>query len=306
MDESSVFYDVVVKEAASLLSQSMRWLSNPGRAALVGGAAGAAYGAVAKRDDEPVLGAALRGGLRGAVAGGAAGGLARAYRDTKLLTPGLSTPEAIRSTAARMTEGVKRFGQRQIHGFTGAYSDQPASIGLRSSGEAARRIELLKARHTEEPVKNLGKKIEDLHNWGHSGDEAVAAGVTSIPGIAKGLVKNPGRTVRALGHEITGGGGGKGIAMSLGVPLAVSAPDLARGDESRHGGRSMREKLVGVGSGVAGGVLTAGMPTIPNLVGGAAVDAAASHIMGKRRLAKASREAGQKIINQSLGVPENA
>jgi hypothetical protein len=309
MDAYDVFYEEVTKSAATAraLTRAARWLTDsPARTALVGAGVGAAQGALTA-GDEGVGSAALRGGLRGAAVGGAAGGLGRAYRDTRLLNPALSGGAAVGETAKRLGESVKRFGQRQLHGLTGAYTDDAARIGLRSTGEAERRmhLEILRAgdknRHGElsdKAIKKLVNRHRDLREWGQTGDAALNAGITSLPGVAKGLATKPVTTAKALGRNMLDGGGTGGAAMALGVPLAIAAPDLARGDESVVGGRSMRQKIVGAGSGIAGGVLTAGMPLVPNLVGGVAVDAAASRILGgsKKRLARAQQEAGQQAI----------
>lgn len=295
MDAFDVFFDELMKSAAAsgvLARRAARWLTeSPARTALVSGAAGAAGGAAMHGKDESAVEGALRGGLRGALVGGSAAGLGRAYRDTKLLKPGTTTSEAIKGTAARMGEGVQRFMKRQAHGLTGAYADQAGAIGMRSSQEAERRIDLLRRRgldrFTRDGAANYSstdqlKKIKDLREWGRGGDEALHAGVTSIPGVAKGLAKHPAQTGKALVKQMAGGAGRGGAAVALGLPLAFAGPDLARGDESQRGGRSMREKLVGVGSGMAGGVLTAGMPIVPQLVAGGALDAATSRLARRK------------------------
>jgi len=299
--------------AAQTLARSAgRWLTDSAaRTALVGAGVGAAQGAL-MHGDEGVGSAALKGGLRGAAIGGAVGGAGRAYRDTRLLPPTLSSGQAVGATIGRIGEGAKRFGQRQIHGFTGAYGDRAADIGLRSRGEAGRRIHLLRLRQddmkahgelTDRTKKKLVEKAKNLQDWGRRGDAARKAGITSLPGVVSGLATTPVATAKALGRDMLSGGGLTTAGMAMGVPLAIAAPDLARGDESAQGGRSMRQKLVGVGSGLVGGALTAGVPVLPQVVGGIAVDSAASRMLGKKRLARASQEASQDAIIASLGVP---
>lgn len=315
MNAYDVFYEEVTKSAtaARALTRAARWLTeSPGRTALVGAGVGAAQGALT-HGDEGVGAAALKGGLRGAAVGGAAGGLGRAYRDTRLLNPALSPGAAVGETAKRIGQGIKDFGKRQIHGFTGAYADQAGEIGMRSRAAASKKIDLLRKRQadlaahgelTDKAKKKLVEEAKSLREWGAGGDAALKAGITNIPGIVKGMATRPFSTMKAMGKDMVGGGGALGTSVALGLPLAIAAPDLARGDESAQGGRSMRQKLVGVGSGLVGGALTAGVPVLPQLVGGVAVDAAASKALGgKKRLAKASREAGQEAINTTLGVP---
>lgn len=293
----------LLKTASALdaVSRAARWVTHsPGRGAALGAGLGAAHGAVQNRD-QGLAGAtagALRGGLRGGLVGGAAAGLGRAYRDTRLLDPSMSAAQAVGGTAKRLGQGVKNFGKRQAHGFTGAYADQAGEIGLRSTAAATKKIDLLKRRAADElqygnnsdarQWQTYAKYVEraaDAKEWGQQGDKAMAAGITSIPGVARGLARAPVNTVKALGRDMIGGGGNKlmGATTALGVPLAIAAPDLARGDETAQGGRSLKQKLVGVGSGLAGGFLTAGMPVLPNIVGGIAVDAVANKTLGRSK-----------------------
>ena len=314
MNAYEVFYEEITKSSAvaKAIGQAARWLSeSPARTALLGAGVGAAHG-VLTRGDESAGSAAMKGGIRGAAIGGAGGMLGRSYRDTRLLNPTLSGAEAVGATAKRVGEGIKNFGKRQLHGFTGAYEDRASQIGLRSTGEADRRIELLKLRQadvkshgglTDKVKKDFAEKILSLHEWCRGGDQALRSGITSIPGVIGNLATRPIHTAKALGRSVTGGSGAQGMALGLGLPLAISAPDLAKGDESARGGRTMRQKLVGAGSGLAGGMLTAGMPIIPQIVGSSAVDSIASRQFGGKRLARASHDAGQASVNRTLGVP---
>jgi hypothetical protein len=236
---------------------------------------------------------ALKGGLRGAAVGAGASALGRGYSDTRLLNPTLSATQAVGATAKRIGEGVKRFGQRQLHGFTGAYADKPGQIGLRSTQEAKNRIDLLMKRKadlasrgelTDKTREAIASKIRELREWGREGDQALKAGITNLPGIVKGLATKPGQTVKAMGREITGGAGVLGGgALAVGAPVAIAVPDLARGDESASGGRTMRQKLVNLGSNVAGGAAVAGLPLVPQIAGGVAIDELANRTLGRRR-----------------------
>lgn len=147
------------------------------------------------------------------------------------------------SLLARMGGAVKRFGQRQIHGFTGAYGSRAAEIGLNP--------------------------------------EHVSQGITSLPGLAKGMVTQPKKTLAAVRKNALSGPWS--LAAGVGLPVALSAPDIARGDESASGGRSLRRKLVGLGGGVASGALTAGVPIIPQMVGSGAMESVADHLLGGPR-----------------------
>ncbi len=205
---------------------------------------------------------------------------------------------------SRMGSGAKRFLQRQRHGFTGAYANEPGRIGLRSSARAAEKTDLLKRRLQDElsvprsaasKKKLLAKhreKLEELAQEGRMGDEALRAGITSIPGIAKGMVRNPKATSKAMWKDVTGGGGLGGTAMAVGLPLAITAPELARGDESDKGGKTLRQKLMETGALTAGGIATAGLPILPMMAAGAGMDTAgvslAKRLGGNKR--KRTRE----------------
>lgn len=144
----------------------------------------------------------------------------------------------------RAGKAVRNFAKRQAHGLTGAYASEAAQIGLNPAN--------------------------------------VQAGVTSLPGIAKGLVRRPKETIKAVGREAMSGGR-TGLALGVGLPVAFAAPDLAHGDESAQGGRSMRQKLVNVGSGVVGGALTAGVPVLPQMIGSTGVDVVSNKLLGGRK-----------------------
>jgi hypothetical protein len=154
---------------------------------------------------------------------------------------------------ARAAEGVRNFAKRQAHGFTGAYADQAARIGLNP--------------------------------------DRVAEGITSLPGLARGLHRDPKGTLKAVGREAVSGGRA-GLALGVGVPVALSAPGLAHGDESATGGRSMRRKLVGLGSGIAGGTLAAAVPAVPQLIGTTGLDVVSDRILGGRARRRRVQEAG--------------
>jgi len=277
-----------------LLARGARaFTESPMRTAIATGGVGAAHGAYkSHQEGGSALGGAIRGGAQGAALGGGAAMAGRAYRDTRLLNPGMGAGKAVWGTVQRMGQGVKHFGQRQLHGATGAYADRAGEIGMRSTAHSNKKIDLLKRRlddqlkHTSGPKADaLRQKFEGARDGllreGAQGDAAIKAGITSIPGVAKGLVRDPRGTGKALWNATTGGSRA-GMAMGVGLPLALSAPDLMRGDESAQGGRSMTQKLVGTGAMVGGGMLTAGLPIIPQMAAGMGIDAAANRLTGAR------------------------
>jgi hypothetical protein len=143
------------------------------------------------------------------------------------------------------------FAKRQAHGFTGKFQGS-------MTAPLERKRELLKLRGAD-PSKVLGV-TEDLARRQRS----MKAGITSIPGLAKGLVKAPGTTAKSLYRE--GMGGKKGLAFAVGLPAAMAAPDLAKGDESATGGRTVGQKLLRHGGSTAGFMLAGGLPIIPQMM----------------------------------------
>lgn len=264
------------------------------RGGLVGSGAGAALGAGSALAQGEDLGTAARRGIAGGVAGGAlgaAGGAAgRAVRDTKLLDPSLSSGQAVAETAKRVGGHIKNFGRRQLHGFTGA--GDPRSMGFRSGELAAKKQHVERLRYLDD-VKHEGpsfkrfvshkERMKDLAEEGARGDRAIEAGVTSIPGVVKGLAKNPKGTAKALWEETTGGSR-LGAIGATAVPVAMTLPELAQGDESERGGLSRKQKLMRLGVGVGSGIATGGLPIIPALAADTLVDRAAHRALaGKEK-----------------------
>lgn len=139
------------------------------------------------------------------------------------------------SVLSRAGASLANFGRRGLHGLTG--------MGVRDAAHAAA----------------IG-----LH------PEHYAAGITSIPGLVKGLTSAPGATVKHLGHAATGGTR-FGTAMAV-APLAFEAPSLMRGDESAEGGLSMKRKLLGTGARTATNIALGGLPLLPGLAVGLGAD----------------------------------
>lgn len=154
---------------------------------------------------------------------------------------------------SRVGRSARNFAKRQAHGLTGAYADQAASIGLNPAN--------------------------------------VQAGITNLPGLARGLSQRPKETLKAVGREALSGGKA-GLAFGVGVPVALSVPDLAHGDESAYGGRTMRQKVVNLGSGIVGGTLTAGVPFVPQLVGSTGIDVVSGRLLAGKKRTRLQTEEG--------------
>lgn len=135
---------------------------------------------------------------------------------------------------SRVGGSVANFGRRTMHGLTGGFAHDAAS---------AARIGLDPALH--------------------------AQGVTSIPGVVRGLsdARTRSQTIKSLGRATLGGGGALNTAMAA-APVVMAVPELARGDESALGGRSVKQKLTNLGLNVGANVATAGLPLGANLATG--------------------------------------
>jgi hypothetical protein len=240
--------------------------------------------------------------MLGGAVGGIGAGAARAARDTQLLAgKPLTAGQTAVETAKRLGSGAAAFGKRQVHGLTGAFSD-PTKTRIRSSVEAARQQKVLDARlvddlrfarNPEHAAKIRGRADaarDSLKEWGEGGDRALAAGITSAPGIIRGLAskKTRGETLGALKDEVMGGRGaggtGRAAALGLGVGLPVVAGihDISKGDESAQGGRTVGQKAMNLATNVGVGALTMGMPIGAQMVTSSAADALGQKLVSPR------------------------
>lgn len=265
--------------------QAARFLtSSPQRTALLGAGVGAAAGALRAPQEGQTRGQAMLGGaIRGGALAGGAAALGRGYRDTRLLNPTMSATQAIGGTAKRMGEGLSRFGKRQIHGVTGAFEHD--AIGMAGNARSAEKVHLLERRMADELAHAPAHKADAIRKGfqgqiageqasGRASQALADAGITTLPGTVRALADGSrrGAAFRAMGKSITDGPGG--AVMSLGVPLAFTAPTLLRGDESAIGGQTMRQKALGLGVNIGTGMAFGGLPMIPQMAAGIGTDAA--------------------------------
>lgn len=272
---------------------------NPGTAAGIGAGAGAALNvgreAVSGDPNKNYLGAAVRGAAVGGALGGATGGIARAAHDTMLLRPELQGAGNIaKATAQRMGQGVSNFGQRQFHGLTGyggkdqAYLDRIGMAGSNTSASKARLLNL-RAENQLTHMKNpSAAAVEKVHGGLHSavsgiaqegqiGDRMRSLGMTSAPGAIKAMATNPREASRAVWEQLRSGGR-LGVAAGVGLPAAMTASSLARGDESATGGQTVGEKLMRGGANIGGGLLFGGLPVASQMLAGGLAEGAAGRV----------------------------
>lgn len=276
-----------IEKQSALADVGRRLLGSPVRGAATGALLGAAHGA-ATSDDK--LQGAVGGALRGGALGGAAGFVGRKALDYRLLNPEAGAWQTAKGALSGVGRSAKHFGKRQIHGLTGAFKNDPAGMGMDTLASAQENIHLSRLKR-DAALKRLDSKdfrgsAAEYRRYkdtvlghlqrGAQGDLERAQGITSIPGTIKGLYTSPKETAKALWHRTTGSSRG-GIALGVGLPVAFAAPGLLRGDESAEGGPTVRRKLMMLGGNVAGGIATAGLPVVPQMLAMQGIDSVLAH-----------------------------
>ena len=296
----------------SLGVRAARFLTaSPARTALMGAGIGAAGGAATAPEDARISGA-FRGALGGAAVGGIGGGLGRAYRDTRLLAAHagkpLSSAAAIPATAGRVGKQLVNFGRRQVYGLTG-WGDADA---MRMAGKAtsARKARLLDLRAGDEMAhaatpevkaqlrSNADAAMKAEHEAGVSAQSIQDSGVTNLPGMYKAL-RDPARrsgAFKAMGRTM--GESPTALGIGLGLPLALSVPDIMRGDETAKGGKSMSQKVIGLGANMATGAAFGGMPIFPQMALGMGAESVVN-----RALRPKDSPNRQFLTTHSVGPP---
>lgn len=248
--------------------------STPGAVGALGGAA--IGGTKAYRDSDGDMLSTIVGGVRGGVVGGAAGaavgGLGRAARDAKIMG---HKGNAVVGGIKRLGSSAKRGLKTQAHGVTGAYSKNRGAMSLASTESAAAKNKLLAGRLKDdlaharrvgagtEKIKGIMSTAKDrmkaVTTAGAEGSRHIDEGVTSLPGVVKGLVKNP----KAMGKKLwnkTTGGTVKGAIVPVGLPVASGVHALSKGDESGQGGLTRMQKLRNTALDTGAMVATGGLP----------------------------------------------
>lgn len=240
--------------------------------ALIGGALGAGAGALSAPEGSSTferIGRAGQMGMAGAAIGGGIGTVARKARDIQLLNPGLHGAGSLaKATLGELRTDVANVAKRQLHGLTG-YADEAAqdAMNLRGRIPAQREAHLAKLRgidqgHTAEQIKET---VDPILARGAQGEAARRAGITTVPGTIRGMWKDPKGTARALYDDILPSGTTTkeklltGLGY-VGLPVGMAGMDIARGDESEQGGRTLGRKILGHTANIAGSALTAGLP----------------------------------------------
>jgi hypothetical protein len=192
------------------------------------------------------LGGALKGGLIGAGVGaaglGAAGALGR--------RPGFAAGLTQRAGA---TGAAARFGQRQLHGFTGwepvggirairggAYPAEQQLAKLTAPGAKPVQPGWLQRLRGVTPEEATRKAKDVAGRRAAAARAAEEAKLTSLPGYAKGLATKPIETLRTGTREAWHSMGPFGRGLIYGVPAAGIAKEMATPSEPGGPGRLER------------------------------------------------------------------
>jgi hypothetical protein len=239
--------DELHKEAA--LADKLKNIGSLGGVgSMIGAGGGALLGGVrgynrAREEGGSGVGGAISGAARGGLLGGAVGGLGGG------VAGGLAKKEfGHLAQGAGPLGAASRFGQRQVHGFTGMLT--PSEVeGVRGGAHDARQA-LDAARSAG------GKNVPRLEKAHDAAQKAQQMGLTSIPGYLKSMKENGiGKTLATSAEEqirtqpiVTG--------MAAGIPLAAGV--LAKPEEGKGRGEAVGEAVGGAVGGVAGGMLPLG------------------------------------------------
>lgn len=280
---------------SNMLAEAGRFIAhNPktvaGLGAGLGATANVAREALSGHEQKNYLGAGLHGAVAGGLAGGAVGGLGRVARDVHLMHPELGGLELAKGTAKQVGTEASNFAQRQVHGLTGyGTNDQKYldRIGIAGKQTSANKARVLNMRAEDVLAHNPGKadaisaglhgEVGALHHDGAIAQRFRDLGMTSLPGAMKGAVTNPREASSAIWNQLRSGGAGA-AALGVGVPGALGAADVARGDERATGGRSVQEKVMRAGANVGGGLLFGGVGLLPQALGGSVAESAAGRL----------------------------
>lgn len=230
-----------------------------GSTAALGGTAGAGLGALAggvkgyrqaKEQGGSGLAGALAGGMRGAALGG---GLGAAAGGAGGMLAGKRGIQHARQMAKR--EGalgaISRFGQRQVHGVTGALpggfrsrSAAVRSIGAGGADISKRLSETGKSLRTAKgPArKKLMAQRQSLRKAEQHARKAEELGMTSVPGFFRTMATGKGiEGMKAtLGQQWHGSPSVGGKLMTFGMPAGFMAAEAARKSQPGESSRGAR------------------------------------------------------------------
>lgn len=206
--------------------------SGAGMGAVMGAGLGGVLGSVKSYQDAREQGASAGGAIGAGLRGGAVGALKGTAMGT--LTGGAAGAAAPalaqRAAKAPILGAASRFGQREVHSLTGvgdaAYVRSigggaadardalvSATKGLRDAPDAAGRAKAMESVRRARTSFQAAQKAEE-------------AGLTSIPGYVKGLLKDPLGTIQTGAKAQWHNSGPLMRAVMFGAPVAGAAHEL--------------------------------------------------------------------------------
>lgn len=209
-------------------------------------------------------GGALQGAGRGALLGAGAGALAGAVSPKPLY-------DRLSATGGALGAGA-RFGQRQMHAFTGwlPTAGDPRSIERARGGAYRAREALGKAQSkltgawagdSSSKLRSRVRDVERARAGLEGAERAQGMGLTSIPGYVKSLREKPLETLRTGMAEQWHSGGLGAKALTIGMPALGAVQTLRSPEPSTGAGKG--ERVGRELATAAGGVLTAPLPFVP-------------------------------------------
>ncbi len=253
----------------------------------VGGVAGAVHGGVknyraAKAEGADTRGALLHGAMgaaggvgKGALIGAGVGGVAGA--GASLANAGKA--EAMRA-ALTDRSAFARFGQRQVHGVTGAVPQGGLGQLKMDAAVRAEQLKSLTSRleadpHSIQPgiidrargldAKTVGAKaLERAQQSAGAAQAAQDAGLTSVPGLIKSLKDNGAKKTMGLAwdHQMHGADGTtKAMMAASGLGVAQTMANREEGESHLHHAGRVAGSVAGTGL----NVLTGGIPQMTQM-----------------------------------------
>jgi len=274
LSKEAGFGDLVAKAAPRLKNMG----SLGGAGAAVGALGGAGIGAIhqyreAKRQGAST-GEAVLGGLSGAVSGAGKGalygGLAGAAGGA--LARGDWSGLGQRSDVIGLGS---RFGQRQLHGFTGMLS--PAELEAVRGGAYDARQAFGHALEHEGDIDSAYAALRQRERVTGVGPNAVD--LTSMPGVVRSVRDQGfGKVLRAGVQDTFHGASPTQAALMAGVPAVMLGREVLSKNEFNERGQGRAERVAEEAGRTLGGFLGAPMPIIGNSVLSEAVGRAGRYV----------------------------
>jgi hypothetical protein len=186
-----------------------------------------------------IRGALHRGGegaLLGAAAGGVGSALSKGLPATLAKLPGLGAGA--------------RFGERQFHGLTG-WTPEAGIRSIRGGAYGAQKTledaasSLRAARESGGSIAGAQKSVDQALKGFEASSRAEGMGLTSLPGYAKSLIKDPKGTLAAGFGEQWHGQSTGGKAMTVGLTGLGVANEVRNRDKSEEGAGQATGKALG-------------------------------------------------------------